>query len=317
MIRRISILLVAAAAVLGVWKLGVLGNKQAQVQDGVQNILEDGPRERLEDEKNRTLIFVGDIMLDRGVEYQAKKANDYKYPFLQVADFLGEVDLVAGNLEGPVVDEPVQYPIDSLRFNFDARMLEGLSFANISLLSLANNHTLNAEAEGLIQTKNHLDAVGLKYFGDPRGCDRKDVFEYEGMLFVGVNKTYPFNCADSAVVQLIKDLRKDNYDKLIFIFMHWGQEYREADVYQKNLAHLMIDAGADLIAGSHPHISQEIEKYRDKHIAYSLGNFVFDQNFSEETMMGIVLKVAVKGNKIKSVEPIDIGINGSFQPFVK
>ena len=80
------------------------------------------------------------------------------------------------------------------------------------------------------------------------------------------------------------------------------------------ISHAAIDAGADLVIGHHPHVIQEIEIYKGKYITYSLGNFVFDQKFSLETMKGLMLKVLIENSKIKEVIPIEIKINQYFQP---
>ncbi len=99
--------------------------------------------------------------------------------------------------------------------------------------------------------------------------------------------------------------------------MHFGEEYQiKANSSQKLFAHLAIDSGADLIVGHHPHVVQEVEHYKEGYIAYSLGNFVFDQGFSKGTMNGLLLKVVVENTKIKEVIPIEIKINKFFQPEV-
>jgi len=102
---------------------------------------------------------------------------------------------------------------------------------------------------------------------------------------------------------------------LVIVSMHFGEEYQfQPSPNQTYLAHLAIDSGADLVIGHHPHFVQPIEKYKNGYIAYSLGNFVFDQGFSKETMKGLLLEVLVKNSKIKEVIPKDIIINKFFQP---
>ena len=102
---------------------------------------------------------------------------------------------------------------------------------------------------------------------------------------------------------------------LVIVSFHFGEEYQtKSNSLQKFWAHLSIDSGADLVIGHHPHVVQEIEEYRGKYIAYSLGNFIFDQGFSKETMEGLLLKVIIENTKIKEVIPIEIQINKYFQP---
>jgi poly-gamma-glutamate synthesis protein (capsule biosynthesis protein) len=105
---------------------------------------------------------------------------------------------------------------------------------------------------------------------------------------------------------------------LVIVSMHFGEEYQASPTPEKKaLAQLFIDAGADLVIGHHPHVVQPVEKYKSGYIAYSLGNFVFDQDFSEETMKGLLLKVLVQNGRIKEIEPIKIEINKYFQPEIK
>jgi poly-gamma-glutamate synthesis protein (capsule biosynthesis protein) len=100
--------------------------------------------------------------------------------------------------------------------------------------------------------------------------------------------------------------------------MHFGDEYqKKANSEQKYFAHLAIDSGADLVIGHHSHIVGEVEKYKGKYIFYSLGNFVFDQKFSKETMEGLMLKVSIENSKIKEVIPIKVKINQFFQPEIE
>lgn len=82
----------------------------------------------------------------------------------------------------------------------------------------------------------------------------------------------------------------------------------------QHYSRLAIDSGADLVVGHHPHVIQRVEKYKGGWIAYSLGNFVFDQDFSRETRTGLLLRVIVEGNAIDEVVPREIRINEKFQP---
>ena len=104
---------------------------------------------------------------------------------------------------------------------------------------------------------------------------------------------------------------------LIVVSLHWGSEYETRhDSDQESTAKSLIDAGAHLIIGHHSHAVQEVEAYEGGYVAYGLGNFVFDQNFSPETGNGLLLKVTVEDKKLSSVEPIETGFNSSYQPFI-
>ena len=106
-----------------------------------------------------------------------------------------------------------------------------------------------------------------------------------------------------------------NENDIVIVSFHFGEEYKkEPNNDQKRIARKAIDYGADLIIGHHPHVVETIEKYKDKYIAYSLGNFVFDQHFSKETMEGLALKVTMEDKKITNVSSDKIVINKYYQP---
>jgi len=245
------------------------------------------------------MLFVGDIMLGRGVAYFSEKNRDEFYPFRQVASFLQDFDLVFGNLEGPLAKEPPAVPAGSLKFAFPARTAEILAKANFKLVSLANNHTADLGKEGLVQTKVFLKTSGLESVGEPVGC-HGDFFitKDKKAVFLAFNKTFSFNCADKDIVEAVKEVRAAMPQQTLIVSFHWGEEYKgKSNFLQQELAHKIIEAGVDLILGHHPHVVQEIEVYQGKLIFYSLGNFIFDQFFSEETQKGLMVGLEVYPDK--------------------
>jgi poly-gamma-glutamate synthesis protein (capsule biosynthesis protein) len=290
-----------------------------------------------EKEKPITLIFVGDIMLDRGVEWGIKKygQGDWKFPFLKIADSLREANILFGNLEGPISDKGVK--VGSIySFRADPESIEGLKFAGFDVLSLANNHIFDYGREAMEDTFLRLEKAGINYIGG--GFNENEAYspilkEVNGstgspqvriafLAYTNLGSPYWSAKGDkSGIAWLTEEKLKEGVKKakenadLVIVSMHFGDEYKlSSNSEQKYFAHLAIDSGADLVIGHHPHVVQEIEKYKNGYIAYSLGNFVFDQSFSEETMKGLMLKVLVKDDKIKEVIPIEIKINGYFQP---
>jgi poly-gamma-glutamate synthesis protein (capsule biosynthesis protein) len=265
-------------------------------------------------EEVKTMLFVGDIMLDRGTEYYAKK-NSIFYPIEKIVRLFRGVDIVYGNLEGPIVENPPDFPDDSFRFAFSKENLEMLSFGKFNLLSLANNHTFNMESDGLEQTKEFLGGAGIDFVGHPFYCQEDYLIEKEGILFLSFNKTYPFNCSNEEIAEIVKETKEGNPEKYLIVTFHWGEEYQsKSSLLQRELAHSVIDSGADLIIGSHPHVVQEIENYQDKLIFYSLGNFIFDQSFSKETQQGFALGVELyEQESIFRLFPFQINLS---QPFL-
>ncbi|MDD2274306.1 MAG: CapA family protein [Candidatus Pacebacteria bacterium] len=252
------------------------------------------------------IAFVGDMMFDRGVERLMIK-NSFTYPIDLIKGFLNKFDIVIGNLEGPINEKPGDFTDSSLKFSFDKRALESLNAGNFSVLSLANNHTLNMGKEGLQETKSILTESGINFTGDPTICDIADTYQKDGIAYFGINKTYSFNCSDKEVVASVEEYKFYNPESFLVILIHWGNEYQEtSSSQQQKLGRAMIDAGADLIIGSHPHVIQNIEIYNNKLIFYSLGNFIFDQYFSKETQQGLIIGLEIyKDEKIYSIYPVE------------
>lgn len=116
---------------------------------------------------------------------------------------------------------------------------------------------------------------------------------------------------------LIVEKVKENISKVdvLIVSLHWGAEYqKEPNAQQKKLAHEIIDAGAKIIIGHHPHVTQPVESYRSGLIFYSLGNFVFDQPWSEATKQGQITKIIFEGKDVKSYELTPIYIRDFCQP---
>jgi len=262
----------------------------------------------------KTVLLLGDIMLDRAVKRLMDK-NGLLYPIENIRNLLKGTDAVVGNLEGPVVVDPVYTPDTSLKFNFGSEALDLLHYAKINLVSLANNHTLDKGKDGLIQTKELLGKRKINYFGDPISCGEENIYKADGIVLLGLNKTFPVNCSQEQIITFVKNVRNENANNFIIVFIHWGEEYKPtSNAIQKELAHSMIDSGADLIVGSHPHIVEEIEQYKGKLIFYSLGNFVFDQYFSKETQEGLAIGLEIT-HKNALIRLFPLGINKS-QPYL-
>jgi poly-gamma-glutamate synthesis protein (capsule biosynthesis protein) len=265
-----------------------------------------------EEYKPESVLFVGDMMFDRGVEALMQKSS-FVYPIEIIKDFLKNFDFVVGNLEGPINESPKYFPDSSLTFSFDKKSIESLKEGNFSLLSLANNHTLNMERKGLVETKEILTESNIASTGDPVECDSDYVYQKDGITYFGINVTFSSNCSDKEIAKQIKDIRFYNPETFLIILIHWGTEYKTVNSKEQEvLAHAMVDAGADLIVGGHPHVVQNIEEYNNKLIFYSLGNFIFDQYFSKDTQEGLGVGMEIyKDKKVYTLYPI---VNKLSQP---
>lgn len=281
-----------------------------------------------------TMIFVGDIMLDRGVKWQIYKngQGDWKLTFLKIADELKKADILFGNLESVISDKGRR--IGSIySFRAEPKSIEGLSFAGFDIVSVANNHLFDYGREAMEDSFQRLKLAGIDYVG--AGFNEKEAYspiikEVKGtkVAFLAYTNLGTKQWSAKENLSGIAWLTAENLEKgikkakekadLIVVSMHFGNEYQSSSSpEQKYFAHLAIDLGADLVVGHHPHVIQEIENYKKGYIAYSLGNFVFDQSFSEKTMRGILLKVLVENKKMKEVIPIKIKINQYFQPEIE
>lgn len=238
-----------------------------------------------------TILAFGDVMLDRYVG-NAIRNNSLEYPFEKIKDFLKGNDLVLTNLEGSFTDfQPKALQPNNLSFTFDPALVPILKNLGFATFNLANNHALNFGNTGFKQSQEYLKKNNLQYFGHPLNNENISLIqEVRGSKigFVGYHELINLNF--DKVLEEIK-LIKPRVD-LVIVYTHWGLEYKtNFSSAQQKQAHQIIDAGADVILGSHPHVIQPIEIYNNKIIFYSFGNFIFDQTFSQKTQEGLGVKI--------------------------
>lgn len=274
-------------------KLNLLEGKIANFLPQALQVL---PQETAPATTTYKVLIVGDIFLDRHIDELTQidnakilkekiNRNLYSYPF-QGLDTLerNKYDAWVGNLECPVTDEQSTKRQKSVELRFSCKK-EYLSELKkyFDIVSLANNHTDNMNKEsGLIETRKHLDSAGIKYFGHYDSSKQDElckVIEVKNLpiAFCGFHGVYKLPTEKE--LEIIKKYS----DKYITIVMpHQGTEYEfTAGTYQKKLYRKMIDHGADVVIGAHPHVIQNVETYKGKRIFYSLGNFIFDQSWAK------------------------------------
>lgn len=284
------------------------------------------------------IILVGDIILDRGVEYKIQKEGkgdfflDFQFPFLKIVDYLKKADIIFGNMEGPISDKGRKVgSIYSFRHNPEA--INGLTFAGFNMLSFANNHAFDYTLDALEDNFLRLKAAGIDYVGG--GFNTEEAFspvikEVKGvkvafLAYTNLGTEYwKAKEAQGGIAWIdSNDLEKVKQDvaeaksaaDILIVSVHTGDEYTQnLTDFQKEFSKAVIDVGADLVVGHHPHVVQKSEQYNGKWIFYSLGNFIFDQDFSEETMRGQIVEIIVDNGKLKEVIPRQIKINSFFQP---
>jgi poly-gamma-glutamate synthesis protein (capsule biosynthesis protein) len=293
--------------------------------------LQSDLQQQQEKENIYTIIAGGDIMMDRGVEGRIKKlGEDYNFSFDLIRADLEKADYVFANLEGSISDVGADTG-KPYSFRFEPEVAGALAGGSIDGVSLANNHMLDWGRASLCETTKHLDIVGIDYVGG--GCNseiaERPLIKQFGNTFIGflaytefykgahaVGETPGMSEYDlEKIAERISDLEKEV--DIVIVSMHWGAEYKDrATAAQVSIGQKIIDMGADVIIGHHPHVDQEIERYGDGWIIYSLGNFIFDQSWSKNTMEGILAEIRIQNGKVYDVRPIPIQLNENYQPFI-
>lgn len=256
------------------------------------------------------LAFVGDILLGEYVGTLLKR-DGYHYPYEHVREQLQAADIAAANLETAVTDIKEKPEQKTYEFRSEPQALPALKEAGFDLVSLANNHVLDFGTEGLFDTIKHLEEQQLLYVGAGKDADeayKPVIVERNGIrvAYVSFSRVVPFvewkaGRGQAGVAETYDHRRpvetiraaKQEAD-VVVVLVHWGEERMltpEPDE-QVELGHRFIDAGADLVIGSHPHVLQGFERYKDRWIAYSLGNFIFTKSLDPLTYDSGILEAS-------------------------
>ncbi len=246
-----------------------------------------------------------------------------------VREIVAGADLAFANNEGPA---PVNasYHTSGTVFTFDQRLLAGVDRAGFDWVSLANNHIGDAGSKGVLETITALDRLGIRHGGAGRNATAArapSIFAVGGVkvAVLGRDAIAARYWAGAATVgsaglvrdQVVADIRaaKAAGADVVIVYPHWGVEYHATPTAgQRALARAMIDAGADLIIGNHVHWAAAMEVYKGKPIWYGLGNFVFDQTWSEQTQQGLLLELTFSGRTLVQARIHPLEILDSSQP---
>lgn len=306
-------------AVFAVLSIVAFGSRQENVKSRFVGRFDQAATLSLADNNNERIVVaaVGDILLARFVELKMRSLSDYLFPFRQTADLLKAADITIGNLETPLFPG-VNTPQGSMTFRGDPEGLKGLVFAGFDAVTLANNHIMNFTATGLLRTLNELKKTDILFTGAGMNQDEAHtpaVIEAKGKkiaIYAYNDQTIPPGFHGEAVrfspgiakmnVEAVKNDVKNALSRgadFVVVSMHAGREYSKGPTQiQRDFAHAAIDAGASIVMGHHPHVVQPVEEYGSGVIFYSLGNFVFDQFFSEDVRIGLVAQIVLeKGQK--------------------
>jgi poly-gamma-glutamate synthesis protein (capsule biosynthesis protein) len=248
-----------------------------------------------------TFTIAGDSMFDRAVDYKFRENKIYDI-FANFGDrVLSGTDLSMLNLEGPISAEPI--PADqseSLIFSFPPKTVDVLKWLDINAVSLANNHTMNAGKAGFANTLKVLKENDIIAIGSANTFDETSIARFGS----GTSKLSVITIESLEVSKDLTEIIKAEKvaGNRVMIMPHWGTEYEPIHSNsQEKLAHGWIDAGADIIIGSHPHVVQDAELYKSRAIFYSIGNLVFDQTWSEPTQKGLIIAGRFKAESLELV----------------
>ena len=274
------------------------------------------------------LIFAGDLMFDDGVGRAVAAGADPLAPFESV---LSAADFRIGNLESPIAT--TGQPRDRIKnFTFRAhpRVLQVLK-GRFDAVSVANNHSLDYGHEAFLETLEHLRAADIGRFGGGRNLREAHAplwIEHGGLRIavLGYNDFKPRSfeagptwpgvawCDELDIVTDIRAARRAGAD-VVIPFLHWGWEMQpEPDGRQQALARLMIDAGATVVIGGHPHVTQGAAVYRGRLIVWSLGNFVFEGFDDPRARVGWLLRLVVDRRGVVAWDTVEARVDDDGTP---
>jgi len=282
-------------------------------------------------QKEVSVVLVGDVMLDRGVRQVVEKAfsNDYSRMFEFVKSNIFEADISMFNLEGPVSDKGTN--VGSIySFRMATSALPVLKDVGFDVASFVNNHVGDWGRLAFEDTLTRADDAGLLLAGagfSYASATEPVIIEKNGITFgfLGFSDVGPVHLkagSTTAGILLLSDPNlesivsnaKSKVDQLI-ISVHWGEEYKtDFTNRQQEFGHKLIDWGAGLVVGHHPHVVEPVENYNNGVIVYSLGNFIFDQPFSNETMKGSVLEAVFHKDGLVRYEIKHVIMDKNFRP---
>ena len=285
----------------------------------------------------QNLVFVGDVAFTWRDEPAGAVLAPGEDPFREVKPLLSEADFTVANMEGVLVDEDPRFARKSLNLWAKPIWAPSLVGAGIDLVSHANNHAFDGRSAGVFSTRRHLEATGVAVMGSGASeAEARAPFIYapEGLAgcvaivpaTLGVNRL-PKGPGESAALALyILNDAEDIFETLAAAkarcpiaipYIHWGPEYLDVPIhYVRRLARRLIEAGASMVVGHHPHVLQGVRFVDGRPIVFSLGNFVFSRATPTASLSG-VLRVAVRLDeepRIESFELVPVVIGRDYVP---
>jgi poly-gamma-glutamate capsule biosynthesis protein CapA/YwtB (metallophosphatase superfamily) len=281
------------------------------------------------------ILFTGDVIPARCTYAKLRDLGDYTAPFQPLHDLLTAADITAGSLDATASDAGTPFgctPTFSLAA--PAAAVAGLKYAGYDVMAHAANHIKDCGIspcgdDAMFQTDANLRAAGIASVGtgiDLRDARKPTVIERNGVYFAFLaydDIANYYNATEDSAGSAPLDPSTVGQDignahkvaNVVIIMPHWGVEYTTApSERQREFARAAAAAGAEMIVGNHPHWVQAHERIGNMFVAYGLGNFVFDQDWSLETEQGAMLEATFTGATLTSTRYIPIHIYDQYQP---
>ena len=273
--------------------------------------------------KRTRILFGGDVMLSRHVARLARAVHDPASPLRDLAPVLRSADIAFVNLEAPFSDRG-HVMEHGMVFKAEPEMIAALQTAGISIVSTANNHARDCGDHGVEFTLAWLHQHGIRTVGSAPTTEAAHAgtvidlhgerFGFLAYTFDQSNGNYP-DIDHRIAIMDIPTMRRDvarllqDHASVVIVSMHAGTEYQpHPNPYQTTFAHAALDAGARVVVGHHPHVTQSWERVSNGVIFYSLGNLVFDQFQRAETQRGALAEVVFTGKTLESAALIPVEI---------
>lgn len=270
-----------------------------------------------------TLLFAGDVLLSDHVLNAYDQAGGI-HGVLDTAyqDQIAHTDFFLVNQEFPFSSRGNAAPDKQYTFRLPPERISIFQEIGIDGVTLANNHALDFGTDALLDSCNLLDQAGIFHTG--AGADLESARQpitiqgtEEKIAVIGATRVIPVSSwaagkqhpgmlAAYDMTVLLEEIqaRKQDHD-FVIVYIHWGIERDESpQEYQRTMARQMIDAGADLIVGSHPHVLQGIEYYKGKGIVYSLGNFIFGSSIPRTTLLEVTWNLSGEEDSLPTLRLI-------------
>jgi poly-gamma-glutamate synthesis protein (capsule biosynthesis protein) len=282
------------------------------------------------------ILATGDIIPARCAYARIRAIGDFRSPFLRVGDMLRSADLTLGSVDAALSDKGQPFACEpTFSLLAPAASIEGLSFAGFDLVTTAGNHAKDCGRspcgnESLLDMQSNLQRAGITHVGSGRNlveARSPAVLEAKGIRFAflgyddiasqyyGATQDSPGTAplSHEAVSQDVQ--RAQAMADVVIVMPHWGNEYTPNPTErQRSIARTAAQAGATLVIGNHPHVVQATEFAAGTFVAYALGNFVFDQDWSVPTQEGVIMEAVFHGRRLAGVRFLPIKIEDQHQP---